>query len=63
MKKKRKKKLGFTLESRGRVRAIGLVAPVGDERTCLADALWVVNYTEGPEAPQTLLVDISKFCL
>ena len=47
MKKKKKKKLGFTLESRGRVRAIGLVAPVGDERTCLADALWVVLHYLG----------------
>ena len=32
---------GFTLESRGFVRAAGEAVAVGDDRTCLPDALWI----------------------
>jgi hypothetical protein len=32
---------GFTLESRGLVRAAGEAVAVGDDRTCLPDALWI----------------------
>jgi hypothetical protein len=46
---------GYTLTTRGAVRAAGGVVAIGDDRTCLPDALWVMMHLLGVRVSQQML--------
>jgi hypothetical protein len=46
---------GYTLTTRGSVRAAGGVVAIGDGRTCLPDALWVMLHMLGVRVSQPML--------
>jgi hypothetical protein len=46
---------GYTLLTRGSVRAAGGVVAIGDDRTCLPDALWVMMHLLGVKVSQQML--------
>jgi hypothetical protein len=46
---------GYTLTTRGAVRAAGGVVAIGDDRTCLPDALWVMLHLLGVRVSQQML--------